>query len=62
MSKFVEEFSDPDVQPSFGGLFRSKDVLMTTEDFFVDAESGEFEEFVGGETRSKRDNFLHFLM
>ena len=53
MSSLVDEFvvDDADVQPTFGGLYRSKDLIMTDDDYFVNTESAEFEEFVGGEAR-----------
>jgi len=53
MSTLVDEFivDEKDVEPTFGKLYRSKDLILTDEDYFVNAESGEFEEFVGGETR-----------
>ena len=58
MSNFVEEFADKCVEPTFGGLFRGKDFQMADEDYFVNPENAEFEEFLGGESRYLKSLFL----
>ena len=51
MDSFVSEFAEGELQSTFGGLFRLKDGQLTDEDYLVNSESAEFEEFLGGEAR-----------
>jgi hypothetical protein len=66
MANFVDEFADKNVDPTFGGLFRGKDFQMTDEDYFVNPDCAEFEEFLGGESRyilpSSSNYFLVWLI
>jgi hypothetical protein len=51
MESFVDAFADKDVEPTFGGLYRPKDFQLTDEDYMINTDSQEIEEFFGGEAR-----------